>query len=58
MNKIETKKLLEKKWRSLSSLKSFFEKENVKVLYFDGMCLETKAYRYTLISPELHMEKL
>lgn len=58
MAKIETNKLLEKKWHSLSSLKSYFEKENVEVLYFDGMCLETKAYRYTLVSPELHMEKL
>jgi len=58
MAKVETKKLLEKKWHSLSSLKSYFEKENVEILYFDGMCLETKAYRYTLVSPELYMEKL
>lgn len=58
MAKVETKQLLDKKWHSLSSLKTFFEKENVEVLYFDGMCLETKSYRYTLVSPQLQMEKI
>lgn len=58
MDKKESNELLNRKWPSLSTLKSYFEKEGVEVLYFDGVSLETKIYRYTLVSPQLYMEKL
>ena len=58
MDKTESEQLLKRKWPSLSTLKSFFEKEEIEVLFFDGMYLETKLYRYSLVSPQLYMEKL
>ena len=54
----ENKELLKRKWPSLSTLKNHLEKEGIKILHFDGSALETKTYRYTLISPQLFMEKL
>ena len=56
MNK-ETTKLTERKWPSLSTLKNYFEKENINIVAFDGLSLKTKKYTYTLVSPHLYMEK-
>ena len=58
MPNIETEKLLKRKWPSLSALKAFFEKEGVTVVEFDGFSLHTKKYLYTLVSPDLRMEKI
>ena len=57
MPNVESEKLLKRKWPSLSALKSFFEKEGVPVLDFNGFRLLTKKYEYTLVSPDLRMEK-
>lgn len=58
MSTVETDKLLKRKWTSLSALKSFFEKEGVEVMDFNGLRLSTKKYEYTLVTPNLRMEKL
>lgn len=58
MPSIETEKLLKRKWLSLSALKSFFEKEGVTVVDFNGFRLITKKYNYTLVTPDLRMEKI
>ena len=54
----ENKELLKRKWPSLTALKNHLEREGVEILYFDGSALETKTYRYTLVSPELFMVKI
>lgn len=58
MSSVENDKLLKRKWPSLSALKSFFEKEGVTVVDFNGFRLITKKYEYTLVSPTLRMEKI
>ncbi len=58
MANTESEQLLKRNWPSLSTLKSFFEKEEIEIVFFDGMYLETRLYRYSLVSPQLYMEKL
>ena len=50
--------VLNKKWNSLSSLKSYFEREGgERVVEFNGYELVTGKYKYTLAHGELHREK-
>jgi len=58
MSKKENSELLKRKWSSLSTLKAHLEKDGIEVLYFDGALMKTKRYKYTLISPQLFMEKI